>query len=142
VNVDIKNIPVYVKEGSFIPLWITKEPISSTEEYDTKEITIRYYPSSQTSTYVWFDDDGNTTKTLEKADYELVTFKGIARGNAITIDITTNNPNNYSRRSKRKFRIEIAGSGIAPDVAVNGKPLPATALGKQRDAFQQKEMNM
>lgn len=139
VNVDIKNIPVYVKEGSFIPLWITKEPVSSTEEYDTKEITIRYYPSSQTSTYVWFDDDGNTTKTLEKADYELVTFKGIARGNAITIEITTNNPNNYSRRSKRKFRIEIAGSGIAPDVAVNGKHLPASALGKQRDAFQQKE---
>jgi len=139
-NVDLKNIPVFVKEGSFIPMWIPKEPVSSTEEYDSKEITIRYYPSSQPSTYVWFDDDGSSTKTLEKADYELVTFKGITQGNAITIDITTNNPNSYSRRSKRKFRIEIAGAaGLDPNITANDKALPATALGKQKDAFQQKE---
>lgn len=139
-NVDIRNIPAFVKEGSFIPMWITKEPVKSTEEYDTKEITIRYYPSALQSTYAWYDDDGNTTKTLEKAEYELVTFKGITRGNAITIDITTNNPGNYGRRSKRRFRIEIAGAaGIDPHVTANGKPLAATALGKQRDGFQQKE---
>jgi oligosaccharide 4-alpha-D-glucosyltransferase len=138
-NVDIKNIPVFVKEGSFIPLWISKDPITSTEEYDTKEITIRYFPSSTPTTYVWYDDDGITNKTLEKADYELVTFKGIARGNAITIDITTNNPNNYGRRSRRKFRIEIAGAAIDPNVTANGKQVAATALGKQKDIFQQKE---
>ena len=139
-NLDIKNIPVFVKEGSFIPMWISKEPINSTEEFDSKEITIRYYPSSQPASYVWFDDDGNTAKTLEKADYELITFKGITMGNAITIDITTNNPNNYGRRSKRRFRIEIAGaSGLDPNVTVNGKSLPATALSKQTDQFQQKE---
>lgn len=139
-NVDINNIPSFVKEGSFIPMWITKEPVTSTEQYDTKEITIRYYPSAQPSTYAWYDDDGITNKTLEKADYEVVTFKAITMGNAITIDITTNNPNNYGRRSKRKFRIEIAGAaGIDPNVTANGKTLPATALGKQTDAFQQKE---
>lgn len=138
VNVDLKNIPVYIKEGSFIPLWL-KEGVTSTEEYDTKEITIRYYPSAQLGTYVWFDDDGSTNKTLEKADYELVTFKGITRGNVINIDITTNNPNNYGRRSKRKFRIEIAGSGIDPNVSANGKTVAATALSKQKDPFQQKE---
>ena len=120
-------------------LWL-KEGVTSTEEYDTKEITIRYYPSSQPSTYVWFDDDGASTKTLEKADYELVTFKGVTQGNVINIDITTNNPNNYGRRSKRKFRIEIAGAaGIDPNVSANGKTVAATALGKQKDPFQQKE---
>lgn len=139
-NIDLKNIPVFVKEGSFVPMWIAKDAISSTDEYDSKEITIRYYPSSQPSTYVWFDDDGATNKTLEKADFELVTFKAVTQGNAITIDITTNNPNSYGRRSKRKFRIEVAGAaGIVSDVTVNGKAVAATAFSKQKDPFQQAE---
>jgi oligosaccharide 4-alpha-D-glucosyltransferase len=139
IPVDINNIPVYIKEGSFIPLWI-KDSIGSTEEYDSKEITVRYYPSSQESTYSWFDDDGTSTKTLEKADFEVVTFKGITEGNAITINITTNNPGNYGRRSKRRFRIEIAGAAaIDPNVTANGKALPTTAIGKQKDTFQQTE---
>jgi oligosaccharide 4-alpha-D-glucosyltransferase len=134
-TVSIKNIPAYVKEGSFIPMWFTKDTIRSTEQYDTKEMTVRYYPSAQSSSYTWFDDDGNASKTLEKADYELVTFKGITTGNKITIDITTNNPGNYGRRSKRKFMIEVPG-GVTPEAMVNGKPVAPGDVGKHNDPFQ------
>jgi oligosaccharide 4-alpha-D-glucosyltransferase len=136
-KVDIENIPVFVKEGSFLPLWISKDTIKSTEQYDTKEMTVRYYPSKQSSSYVWFDDDGITNKTLEKADYELVTFKGITAGDVVTIDITTNNPSNYGRRSKRKFLIEVPATSV--EAGANGKLLPAANTGKRRDPFQQVE---
>jgi len=142
VPVDQKDIPVFVKEGSFVPLWITQEPVTSTESYDSKDITIRYYPSSNTSAYVWFDDDGESTRTLEKAAYELVTFEGETKGNNITIRIKTNNPNNYRRKFTRKFRIEIAGAADNEyDVRVNGKALPATAFQQQTDPVLQAPHN-
>jgi oligosaccharide 4-alpha-D-glucosyltransferase len=124
---DIKQIPVFVKEGSFVPLWISKDTIKSTESYDSKEITIRYYPSATASTYVWYDDDGASPNALEKANYELVTFKGITAGNKVTIDITTNNPNQYGRKFKRKFNIELPVALAAGQVNA----------GKQTDPFQQ-----
>ncbi len=133
---DIKQIPVFVKEGSFVPMWITKDTIKSTEAYNSKDITVRYYPSANSSTYVWYDDDGVSTRTLEKADYELVTFKGVTAGNKVTIDITTNNPNQYGKKFKRKFNIELPVALAAGQPAtVNGKPVGAAA--KQQDPFQQ-----
>jgi oligosaccharide 4-alpha-D-glucosyltransferase len=123
---DIKQIPVFVREGSFVPLWISKDTIKSTESYNSKEVTIRYYPSAYASTYVWFDDDGTSTNTLERANYEVVTFKGITSGNKVTIDITTNNPNQYGKKFKRKFNIELPVALLAGQANA----------GKQTDPFQ------
>lgn len=131
---DIKQIPVFVKEGSFVPVWLSKDTIRSTETYNSKEITVRYYPSANASTYVWYDDNGITNKTLEKADFELVTFKGITSGNKITIDITTNNPNQYGKKFKRIFKFEFPGSPA--QATVNGKAVtvgetvPVEFIGK------------
>jgi Alpha-glucosidases, family 31 of glycosyl hydrolases len=119
-SADIKQIPVFVKEGSFLPMWVTKDTIKSVEGYNSKEINVRYYPSATPGSYVWYDDDGISTRTLEKADYELVTFKGVANGKMITIDITTNNPNQYGKRFKRVFTFEFPIGGVA-QAKVNGK---------------------
>lgn len=126
--VDIKDIPVFVKEGSFIPMWTPKEAAKSTDEYDSKDLTVRYYPAATASTYVWFDDDGISTKTLEKADYELVTFKGMTNGQQSFIDISTNHEANYGKKFKRKFRVELPGN--AADALLNGKPVPAENISK------------
>jgi oligosaccharide 4-alpha-D-glucosyltransferase len=116
---DIKQIPVFVKEGSFLPVWVTTDTVKSVETYNSKDINVRYYPSATASSYTWFDDDGISTKTLEKAGYELVTFKGITSGNKVSIDITTNNPNQYGKRFKRIFRFELPKG--AAQATVNGK---------------------
>ncbi len=135
---DLKQIPVFAREGAFIPLWITKDTIKSTEAFDSKNITVRYYPSANATTYVWYDDDGISTRTLEKADYELVTFRGVTAGNKVTIDITTNNPNQYGKKFKRKFNLEIpVGLAVGQQVLVNGKPVNKESTGKQKDPFQQ-----
>ncbi|HEY8896940.1 MAG TPA: TIM-barrel domain-containing protein [Niastella sp.] len=135
---DIKQIPLFVREGAFVPLWITKDTIKSTESFNSQNVTIRYYPSANASTYVWYDDDGISTRTLEKAEYELVTFKGVTAANKVTIDITTNNPNQYGKKYKRKFNIELpTGLAAGQQVLVNGKPVGAESIGKQKDPFQQ-----
>jgi oligosaccharide 4-alpha-D-glucosyltransferase len=134
---DIKQMPVFVREGGFVPLWITKDTIRSTESYNSKDITIRYYPSAFATSYVWYDDDGISPRTLEKADYELVTFKGVTAGNKVSIDITTNNPNQYGKKFKRTFKIELPVALAAGQATVNGKPVGADAFGKQTDPFQQ-----
>jgi oligosaccharide 4-alpha-D-glucosyltransferase len=133
---DIKQLPVFVREGGFVPLWFSKDTIKSTETFDSKNITIRYYPSTYASSYVWYDDDGSSAKTLERADYELVTFKGVTAGNKVTIDITTNNPNQYGKKFKRTFKFELPVA-LAGQASVNGKPVDAGSFGKQLDPFQQ-----
>jgi oligosaccharide 4-alpha-D-glucosyltransferase len=133
---DIKQLQVFVREGGFVPLWFSKDTIKSTETFSSKDITIRYYPSANASTYVWYDDDGSSTRTLERADYELVTFKGITEGKKITIDITTNNPNQYGKKFKRTFKFELPVA-LAGEATVNGKPVDAGSFGKQLDPFQQ-----
>ena len=87
-NVTLDNIPVFIKEGSFIPMFVTKN-IKNTGEYDGKKITIKYYPSSLKSTYSLFDDDGHTSNTLQSGAYELIHFEGRETGNNIDIKISS-----------------------------------------------------
>ena len=48
-NVDLKNIPVFVKEGSFIATNTT--PVRNTTAYNTGNLTITYFPSKDSSNY-------------------------------------------------------------------------------------------
>ena len=100
----------------------------STDEYDSKDLTIRYYPAATASTYIWFDDDGNFSKTLEKADYELVAFKGVTNGQQSSIDISTNPPTKQTTAKIQKFRVRLPGN--AADALLNGKPVPTENIGK------------
>lgn len=86
-KLSLNDIPVYVKEGSFVPMFISKTPVKNTGEYKGKEITIAYYPSVQKSTYTLYDDDGHTNKTLQNGNYELIHFTGKQIGKNIFITI-------------------------------------------------------
>jgi oligosaccharide 4-alpha-D-glucosyltransferase len=121
--VDIRHIPLFVKAGGFIPLW-QADSIKSVETYNSKDISLLYYPG-ETSSYVFYDDDGASTKTLEKADYELITFTASTQGTAITIDIKTNNEALYKRKQVRKFTFLVPATASFTTISVNGKPAAA-----------------
>jgi oligosaccharide 4-alpha-D-glucosyltransferase len=130
--VDINSIPVFVKEGSFIPMWSPAEEIRSTEQYDSKDITVRYYPSAKPSRYQWFDDDGTSTKTLEKAQYEVVSFSGQMEYSRISITITTNNEPAYRRKQVRKIKLAIPFTDALPkEVRVNGTTVTGITSGTE-----------
>ncbi len=119
--VDINRIPLYVKGGAFIPLW-QADSIKSVETYNSKDISLLYYATEGTSSYVFYDDDGTSTRTLEKADYELITFTATTQGTTISIDIKTNNEALYKRKQVRKFTLLVPGGSPFSTITVNGKP--------------------
>jgi alpha-glucosidase (family GH31 glycosyl hydrolase) len=86
----LQNIPVFVKEGSFIPTLKNVTELKNTSEYTGKEHTIYYYPSSNQSMYTLFLDDGTTTNTLKSGNFELITFKGKMSDGLARIKVTSN----------------------------------------------------
>lgn len=127
--VDINRMPLFVKAGGFIPLW-QADSIKSVETYNSKDISLLYYPSETASAYTFYDDDGTSTRTLEKADYELITFTGVAQGGNISIDIKTNNEALYKRKQVRKFTILVPATAAFTSITVNGKPAAAAKATK------------
>ncbi|MEP6928042.1 MAG: TIM-barrel domain-containing protein [Ginsengibacter sp.] len=115
---DINNIPVFVKEGSFIPMFTNVSPIKNTNDYTGKSVTIKYYPSSYKSNYTLFDDDGVTNNTLSKGKFELISFEG--KTIADKIDITISSPKKQSGHSK-KIQLIFPGDKKILSVKINGK---------------------
>ncbi len=116
VNVDSNNIPLFVKEGSFIPMYMLQNAPRSTSDYDSKFIGVKYYPSPKSSTYTMYDDDGKTNHTLEKGNYELITFKGKTINKKVLIDISSGGKIKLSR----KIVFIVPGQKI---VSVNNRPV-------------------
>lgn len=117
--VDIARMPLYVKAGSFVPLW-QQEQYTSTAAYDpTKQITVRYYPSAESSSYTFFDDDGSSRNSLTTKQYQQVVFTGIAMNNTCNINITAVN---WPEGLHRVFKIMVP-AGTATLIA-GGKAVP------------------
>jgi oligosaccharide 4-alpha-D-glucosyltransferase len=116
-KIDLNNIPVFVKEGSFIPMFI-QNSISSTKDYTGKEITIKYYPSQNKTSYVMFDDDGHTNKTLVKGNYELIKFEGQTIGENVIIKIT---PDSKKIIMERRFKLVLPAFQQIMSVKINGQ---------------------
>lgn len=74
VNLNMETIPLFVKAGSFIPM---TEPVSSTDDYSTEKLTVNYYHDSTTNynSYKMFEDDGSTFGSIEKSEFEFITFE-------------------------------------------------------------------
>ncbi|NML19363.1 glycosyl hydrolase [Pseudoflavitalea sp. G-6-1-2] len=123
---DLSYLPLYAKAGSFVPLWQTDSVIRSTGQYDSKNISVVYYPSANPSSYTWYDDDGAEPRALERANYELVTFTGTTRGSMIVIDIKTNNVAAYKRKYQRTFTLLIPGNSVK-EVKANGTAVKVVA---------------
>ena len=112
-DVDSLNIPVYVKEGSFIPMY-ENISVKNTDDYTGKDLTVKYYPSAKKNTFIMYDDDGITNNTLRDGKYELLKFEGITNEGQIMIKISS------SQKTPKHRNIKI----ILPEpyklITVNG----------------------
>ena len=100
VKVQEDHIPVFVKEGSFIPM---VEPVQSTKYYNTKELKLHYYPESknQESTGMLYDDDGITPDAYEKGLYEILHFKSLVNKDNLTFEFTNELGTNYNSEDRK-----------------------------------------
>lgn len=74
VPAPIDKLPLFVREGSFIPQYDL--PIENVTQYDPTYLTVRYYPSQRPTTYTMYDDNRMSPTSLEKGEYQLITFQG------------------------------------------------------------------
>ena len=128
-SVDIATIPVYVKGGSFVPMWIDTQ-YNSTALYNTQiPIHIRYYPSSDNSSYIFFDDDGANPNSIASKKYQAILFKAVntTKGQTITVSVK-----NWPMGSKRKLMIELPIDTVTSAIVNGKKIIPATTGQWQR----------
>ncbi len=85
VAAPLGRIPLFVKAGSFIPVY--PDSIGNVTEYKSDRLTVRYFPSDEESSYTLFDDNRRSPLSLESKDYQLTTFTGIAKGSQITVSL-------------------------------------------------------
>lgn len=103
-KVDINHIPVYVKAGSFVPVW-NETGYTSTANYSSAApISIRYYPAETPTSYTFYDDDGSSRQSIKNKQYQEVLLKGKSNANSISVSIDAKN---WPKGMKRNITIEI-----------------------------------
>ncbi|MEO9022492.1 MAG: TIM-barrel domain-containing protein [Ginsengibacter sp.] len=120
-KVILDDIPVFIKEGSFIPMadYSSVKKLSTTKDYDDKKLLLEYYPSTQKTHYSLFLDDGKTNHTLEKNQFALIHFEGKEENGIINITISTSG-NDSIKNVSRILKLIIPGSKIE-SASINNK---------------------
>jgi alpha-glucosidase (family GH31 glycosyl hydrolase) len=119
----IESMPLFVRAGSFIPM---VAPVNSTDQYSSKELTIRYYPSSKgdSAFYNMFEDDGKTFGTIGRGEFELLRFKAEhPNEKSILITMIKDGWDYSGMPRKRILLLEIAGTNEKNkyEVFIDGK---------------------
>ncbi len=119
--VDINNIPLYVKAGSFIP---TVANMPNTQNYKSGSLSVTYYPGTEDSSYTMYDDDGKTNLSLEKGRYELLHFKAFVTGKKYTLKMASNGGTFADKPAYRNLVINVPALTRKPTmVTINGKSI-------------------
>jgi oligosaccharide 4-alpha-D-glucosyltransferase len=118
--ISMQNIPVYAKEGSFIPM---AEPMLHTDEYKDKKLMVYYLPSTDSSSYDLFEDDGSDAQSLQNNLFELTHFEGVENGKQVSINISCNGGKHFGLKAKRKMEIRVPNINAHQHVSVNGQPV-------------------
>ena len=107
VYAPIDSLPLFVKAGSIIPM---SKVILNTDQYDGKELLLKYYGSGtgETVKSEWFYDNGTDPNSLTKGQYDLVSFTTSRKGNEDHIAVT----GKHVTARKTRFQLEVMGKRI------------------------------
>lgn len=122
--VSLDAIPVYVKEGTILPLY--KEKIfTSTTALKNDKLTIAYYPSTQKSFYTLYVDDGTSKKAIATNQCELISFSAqTITDKGYSFSINSNHGNYNGKPANTVFTMEIEQSKAFKTLLVNGTKQP------------------
>lgn len=136
VPVDIQNIPVYVKAGSFIPM---VKPVQSTDFYSSENVTLHYYfhASVENSEGMMYDDDGKSKDAIAKNKYEIIHFKSENDNTVLKLSITPEGFAYQGKPQSRTFQTAIHNLSEKPTATfINGKKVHIS--NKQKCLFRTK----
>lgn len=122
VPAPLESMPLFVREGSFIPQYT--EPIENVTQFNPALLNVRYYPSDEETVYTMFMDDRKSPVSLENDDYRLTRFTGHRDGSVIEVEVASEG--SYEGMPEvRMLTLEIPAFGRkAPaSVSVDGQQL-------------------
>ncbi len=130
VEAPLDELPMFVRAGSFIPLYT--KPIENTSQYNPESLTVRYYPSDERSEYTLYDDDRLSPTSIEEGKYRLTAFSGRRSGQSIEIEAAGNGGTYEGAPATQTITFEIEGVERRPtSVKVNGADISWILTGRQ-----------
>ncbi len=122
IDLSIKNIPVFVKGGSFIAM---KEEVANEKSYSLDKYTLHYYADNlhEKSDYTLYNDDGKTPDAYAKGEYELSKFIAINKKGQISLSIKKDYGSNYKFLNDNIVTIKIHNIKKPKKVKINNVKL-------------------
>jgi len=124
LQVDMEDIPVFVRAGSFIP---TAHPMQSTAYYSSDSLKVQYFPDAdlpQSYGYL-FDDDKSSTGTLAQEAFELLHFEGVYEDEQIDILLSSSGAGYTGAPDSRNMLFEIFRISAPPaQVTIDDTEIP------------------
>lgn len=133
VPAPLDELPMFVREGSFIPLY-TQE-IKNTGQYDPRFLTVRYFPSEEETYYTLFDDDRQNPYSIEEGRYQLTTFSGYSEKGLISVSTESNGGIYEGMPSSRELTFEIIGVPKRPAYLETSGGIPLTDSDDESHAW-------
>jgi len=114
------HIPVFVRGGAFIPMIKT---IQNTSKYSLANFDLHFYFDTKTtrSNGKIYDDNGATSNTFEKGEFEILNFNSVVHTKMVTIKLNAEVGKNFQPSNKNVAL--IIHNIKAKSVAVNGKTI-------------------
>lgn len=124
VKAPLRQLPMFVKAGSFIPLYT--KPIENTTQYYPDSLTIVYFPSGKWSNFTLFDDDRLSAKSLEEGKYQLSSFSGISSDSETILQFEANRGSYQGMPTSRTITFKIINLSYRPESVYleNGNTVP------------------
>ena len=121
VEAPLDQLPLFVKEGSFIPQY--DQPIENVSQYDPTFLTVRYYPSYNNTAYTLYDDNKMSPTSLADKQYQLITFSGEKGYSGININLQTNGGKYPDMPATRMITLEVMDVDNPSSVTLSDKSM-------------------
>ncbi|MDE6095422.1 MAG: DUF4968 domain-containing protein [Muribaculaceae bacterium] len=105
VKAPLEELPMFVRAGSFIPLY--EGELENVSGYDPRSVVIRYYPSENKTGYTMFDDNRLSPTSLADGAYQLTYLTGESSGDAVTVSLKSNGGKYEGMPEVRMMTFEI-----------------------------------
>ena len=141
VPVDINNIPVFVKGGSFIPM---VPEFSNMEEYNTKKLILHYYHDIEVkkASSFMYEDDGKTNLSWKNNQFEKLFFQSQADQEELEITIERTEFDYPKKPTNRSISLIVHNIPEAPQqIYINSMKTDFTWVKANNEIHASFEMN-
>jgi alpha-glucosidase len=118
---NIKTLPVYVKESSIIPM---QSLIQSTAEQPTDTLFLHIYKGDKPNTFVYYEDDGESFDNEKGVFYQRAIVYHPADKKIILEKVSGSYASKFHH-----IKLLLHGFGEQKSITVNGSPLSLDATG-------------